>query len=49
MNRNWQLLRLLDLYRTAGRMRRMAPWMAREIRRLERGLSSATATTAPTP
>jgi hypothetical protein len=38
MARNWQLLQLLDLYRTAGRSGKMTPAMAREIRQLERAL-----------
>lgn len=35
MKRNWQLLRLMDLYRCAGHMRRMTVSMASEIRYLE--------------
>lgn len=34
MCRNWKILRLYDLYRTAGHTGKMTPAMAREIRKL---------------
>jgi hypothetical protein len=38
MTRNWQLVQLQDLYRTAARERRITPAMKRQILELETAL-----------